>query len=499
MMNQEKSNNNHDKLNKMLNPTTNHSIRQQLETGIELDVLYKSKGERRKYINNLRNSREIKKHITILGCGCLGRMLIYWLDYIYRDAKFTIIDKNNDKLKFIDVYRKHNPDSHIETKNIEITETNYKDQLNFIPVDSLLIDASYAISTVDILNFCNPRGITYLNSSAETWDSDNDNLNEIYEKTLSFRSGKLEKDKYNNMNALLSMGCNPGNVSLWAKLLIRLLHGKEIKATEWPSVSEQLGVQTIHISEHDTQVAPLQDSNEYANTWSEDPYSWLEEGEAPVEITLGTHENGGHDQNGPYILKENKGMFTYAKSYTPSGFYTGMLIRHAENITIGRFLSTPTYRPSVYYVYRPTENCYLYTYTYNEHSGHVPRLLTTEITNGADELGVSMFLKDGTSYWIGSLLDIEEAREMHPAYMYPYINATNIQVVAGYITGIFYLLDLPTKNGIVYPESVSLKYLDTCLAFQGRFIVKKMLFFEKFKNWKIEAFQCHELKKIEIK
>ena len=108
--------------------------------------------------------------------------------------------------------------------------------------------------------------------------------------------------------------------------------------------------------------------------------------------------------------------------------------------------------------------------------GKKKRFLTNEITEGIDELGVSLFLKNGDVWWIGSLLDITEARKLYPKWMNEYINATNTQVVGGYITGIFYILDLwdkGEKKGLIFPEDIPLEYLKIGLAFQGNFVFEK--------------------------
>jgi hypothetical protein len=96
---------------------------------------------------------------------------------------------------------------------------------------------------------------------------------------------------------------------------------------------------------------------------------------------------------------------TVAQSYTPGyGNYLGMLIRHEENVTIGDRLSTfkmvkgkqiKTYAPSVYYVYKPSNDTMgsvneLRDKNYKYQDNY--RLLTEDVIDGRDELGLSIFL-----------------------------------------------------------------------------------------------------------
>jgi homospermidine synthase len=299
------------------------------------------------------------------------------------------------------------------------------------------------------------------------------------------------------------MGCNPGNVSMWTKWGLIQLNEKKIgekweDSKEWyAKIAEKLRVQTIHISEHDSQITQNpRHTDEYCNTWSSDPESFYQEALGPVEMSWGTHENEVpnsylymSDEKEKYrvmILKE-LGIQRWMRSYTPiTGMFHGMMIRHDENLTIGEYLSRKDkkkrvmYQPSVYYVYKPTDACLSGIEETREKGDHYEgvqkRLLTSDIIDGSDELGISFFLENGEVYWIGSLLTIEEARSYHPSWMWPYINATNVQVVGGYLTGIFYLVDLWERGehcGLLFPEDIPMEYIKISLGFQGEFVLEK--------------------------
>ena len=463
---------------------------------------YSTFKKREEFLQALHKTRDFKnRNICILGSGIMGRIILYWINYIFYNVNITIIDKNKEKLEFVKTHF-HN----VKIINKEITKTNYKNILGFLKKGDLLIDASYNIETQCIFKLCNHFGIIYINSAVECWNFKN--ITSPIEYSLFFRIKELkkeiDKEKHINTNFLVVMGCNPGNVNMWAKYGIYLLSKlKKIKFEEnmdekelYPFLAKKLGIEVIHISEYDSQIIDVpRKKGEYCNTWSQDPDSFYQEGLAPIELSWGTHEKVVpktllckiDNNNERVVILKDLAINTLLRSYTPiSKMYYGMAIRHDENLSIGNYLSISNgakkiYQPSVYYVYKPVnalvesiqemreDNFEGFDETKN-------RFLTTEIVEGRDELGLSFFLKNGEVYWIGSLLDIDESRKLHPKWMEKYVNATNLQVLGGYITGIMYLLDLYDNNinlGLLYPEDIPLEYLIYSLAFQGEFVFEK--------------------------
>jgi homospermidine synthase len=451
------------------------------------------------FIKSLKNSRDMKgRKICIFGCGGMGKITVYWLDYFFTNTDITIYDKEDEKLNFI---RKYYPK--IKAIHREIVKSNFIKSTDFLKKGDIIIDAAYNIDTKSLYKFCNDNGILYLNSAIECWDFQA--IKSPLEYTLFWRNEQLEKfskKNDNNTNFIVTMGCNPGNVSLWAKYGLYLLAKKKgIKIDEnksekeiFPELSKKLGVQVIHICEHDTQlINNPRKKGEYVNTWSSDPDSFYEEFLGPIELSWGTHEKKYPDstfvkinnKNDRVILLKEIGMNNFMRSYTPiSGMYFGMSIRHEENLSLGKYLSISsadkiTYQPSTYYVYKPTSACLEDVQETRENNlkwGTKKRFLTNEIVEGRNELGVSLFMKNGDVWWIGSLLDIDETRKLYAKWMNNYINATNTQVVGGNITGIFYILDLWDKGetkGLLYPEDIPLEYLKINLAFQGDFVLEK--------------------------
>ena len=90
--------------------------------------------------------------------------------------------------------------------------------------------------------------------------------------------------------------------------------------------------------------------------------------------------------------------------------------------------ATAVYRPTVHYAYLPTDvamaslhECRMSGYELQD----AKRIMTDEITEGMDELGVLLLGHDLNGWWVGSQLDIDEAREL-----VPHQNATTLQVAA---------------------------------------------------------------------
>jgi len=146
-----------------------------------------------------------------------------------------------------------------------------------------------------------------------------------------------------------------------------------------------------------------------------------------------------------------------------------MLIRHEECYTICEKLTVKDlnnkiiYKPSCYYVYRPCDSSVSSINEVRDNFGEYQdekRLMTSDIIKGYDEVGCTLFFKNGDIYWVGSLLDIEEARLLYDNQYNHIINSTIVQVLAGYISGLFYLIESIEKHhyrGLLSAEDLPIK------------------------------------------
>lgn len=453
------------------------------------------KATRFNMIKNLEKIKIFNGTIWIIGFGGIGTAMIFLLlkTLVMNEENIIVIDKDQltekklryhygDKIKFI---------------HAEIKENNYTNILKCVK-DDIIVDCAYFINTKDMLEFCQKIGCSYINSSTEDWENDTDDVDPVEDSLIKeqFELQKLnEQFKTKNTNFIITMGCNPGNVSIWAKMALDLINNNKYEYKTFGELAYKLGVSVIHISEKDTQKTNKPKlENEYCNTWSGTAESMYEEGIASAEGTFGTHELdipkyalNNPSENNNYIILNKRGMSTYLISYTPiSKNFIGMMIRHNESYTIGKELSyyvnnICVHVPSVYYVYHPCDSTMISFYELKEKNLEYQdkrRLLTKDIIHGRDELGLTLFFENGDIYWLGSLLSIEEAREIYENKHDDIINATILQVCAGYLAGILHIIELIDKKeyfGLMIPEDLPYKkILKYSLPFLGEFIIRKV-------------------------
>jgi homospermidine synthase len=93
------------------------------------------------------------------------------------------------------------------------------------------------------------------------------------------------------------------------------------------------------------------------------------------------------------------------------------------------------------------------------------RILTNEITSGKDILGALLMGHKFNSWWTGTSLSIEKAREIAPGQ-----NATTLQVAAGVIAAMRYMIENP-KKGFCLPDDLPHDFvLDIAKPYLGDFI-----------------------------
>ena len=468
------------------------------------------RNDRLKMLKEMYQSYDFGKgHIYLLGQGSIGPALLYMILKIFKikQEQITIIDlKPLDELKAIVKYVVNaalHEESKIEIISKRIDEHNYKQIFTKdykLTKDDIIIDCAIEICSIDMMRICQEYGCGYINSATEIWDYKNIYDPESYTlypiiQDIRKFSEELKSSGKINFNSVIDMGCNPGNVNMWVQVGFDLIN----KHYNTKKTAEQLDIRTIHISEYDTQRSSIPKRiNEYCNTWASTCEPFYEEGLAPVEMSFGNHEElpdekyiEALEDNNKYIALNRLCTETYAHSYTP-GYknYIGILIRHGENITIGETMSTykmqdgkkiRTWSPSVYYVYHPTQDTMASLYELKEKNYKYQdntRLFTYDIIDGRDELGLTYFLGNGDIFWIGSLLDIDEARDIYENKFNDKINATVVQVVGGYLSGIFHILDLNKKkqyNGVMVPEDLPYKEMYKRMKpFYGDFVFKKV-------------------------
>lgn len=359
----------------------------------------------------------------------------------------------------------------------------------YLSVGDLLINLSWNIDTGDIVDWCQRAGVLYVDTSVELWDPYADQANTPpTERTLYARHLKLRERAAgwaaDGPTAVVEHGANPGLVSHWTKRALVEIAGETLRGVsdlaperrtrleaaladrDFPALAMATGTKVIHISERDTQISDVpKQVGEFVNTWSVEGF--YEEGIAPAELGWGTHEPvlpaGAHTHpTGPgnQICLARTGITTLVKSWVPlGGPILGMVVRHGEAFTISDHLTvwdgdatgTALYRPTVHYAYLPTDAAMASLYECRMRGYELQteqRIMTDEITEGRDELGVLLLGHDLNGWWVGSQLDIEEARQLVPGQ-----NATTLQVAASVLGAVYWIVDNPNR-GLCVPDDL---------------------------------------------
>lgn len=429
--------------------------------------------KRKEEFDKMKKSVSFNKKIIIIGYGAIGKML---LETVFRiinisNKNIYIIEKDEKKLKNI---KRYNVNVVVGTMN----NTNYKNILIDMiksEKDDIILDASYNIDTKDLFLLCHEYGISYINSSYETWNlpSTNDEIT-YHQRFMSI--SELNKTHLKTNNFIVSMGCNPGNVNIWTLYALKKINSKthNYPFTGYADLAQKLGLNVVHISEKDTQITNKPRKQfEYVNTWSEDSVSWYGEAFKVAEISWGTHEKDLPKNIDKALCNEIQtvlnlnGSDVFMYSYTPvTKNIIGMLISHDEcysicnKLTLRDDKNNIIYKPSCYYVYKPCDASFMSLIEVKENYNTFQkktRLMTSDIVDGRDELGCTLFFQNLDIYWVGSLLDINEARSLYDNEHNDNINATITQVIAGYTGGLLYLIECINNkiyNGLLFPEDL---------------------------------------------
>ena len=356
-----------------------------------------------------------------------------------------------------------------------LTEKNYLSILEpCLNKGDFLLNLSVDVSSVALIELCWRRGVLYLDTCIEPWPGGYTDASipvslrsnyALREKALSFGREKRE-----GPTALLAHGANPGLVSSFVKQALLNIAGdtgvpakRPESHRNWASLARRLEIKAIHIAERDTQVAaPRKQRDEFVNTWS--VAGFVGESLQPAELGWGNHElylpqDGAHHGFGcdAAIYLNQPGAATRVRSWTPlGGPYHGFLITHGESISLADHLTVRenekvVYRPTVHYAYQPCDDAVLSVHELagrNWRLQSIGRLVRDEIVAGTDELGVLLLGHARQAYWYGSRLSIQESRKLAP-----YNNATSLQVAAGVLAGMAWVLRNPYA-GVVEPDDI---------------------------------------------
>ena len=448
----------------------------------------------------------------MIGCGSVGQCTLpLILRHLDMPAdRITVMDFEDVRPRIADSLA-----AGVVLKRQRLTQANYQSMLpTLVGPGDAIIDLSWNVETLDMLRWCGEHDVRFINTSVEEWDpyggAENKSPYErsLYSRQMRIRLLKTELASLGRpiATSIMDHGANPGLVSHFTKRALLEIAGEMVTkglpaATgittgefekliadaeafnpgSFARLSRATGTKVIHISERDTQISNVPKAvNEFVNTWSIEGF--YEEGTAPAEMGWGTHErrlpkNAYTPVGGPgnQIFLAQPGVRTFVHSWVPAGGpIIGMVVRHAESFTISDHLTTweetiegyrATYRPTVHYAYMPCDNALLSLHELAMHNFKLQpmlRIMSDEITEGNDELGVLLMGHALNGWWTGSQLDIHETRQLVPGQ-----NATTLQVAASVIGGLVWMIKNPTK-GILVPDELPFKeILDIASTYLG--------------------------------
>jgi homospermidine synthase len=366
----------------------------------------------------------------------------------------------------------------------------------------MLIDLAWNIDCCEMVQWCHEHGVLYINTSVELWDpyaqvgDAHPTMRTLYWRHMNLRR-LTSRWTEPGPTAVLEHGANPGLISHFTKqglldiaecaLSEKRFTGapaeriaQHAKDLEFNKLSHQLGVKVIHCSERDTQITNRpKEVEEFVNTWSVEGFR--EEGTTTAELGWGTHEKDlprfafEHSEGpGSQICLARMGMNTFVASWVPPNHHiVGMVVRHGEAFSITEKLTVrdgdrTIYRPTVHYAYCPCDCAIASLHELRGNDYRLQsriRIMTDEITSGADILGALIMGHPYQSWWCGSDLSIEESRRL-----VPHQNATTMQVAISVVAACLWMLDNP-RRGLCVPDDLPHDFvLGVSKPYLGRFI-----------------------------
>lgn len=400
---------------------------------------------------------ELSRKVFVLGLGAVG---VAFLELarragFTRDFEVAII---TDAVADRSVLGEDDLRLHLVT----LTKDNLAATLErLVPRRSVIVNCLAAVASIDVMSVAAARGCLYIDTSVENWDGEEVETHERQAVILDHRHRFRDAPPL-----VINQGANPGLVSHFVKAALESEHALSgcPRPRTWAEMARDLGVVAVHVSEVDDQVAAIAPrQGHFYGTWSVESFRC-----ESLETSIHALGHGAPTSQGrvvalpdgyPGLAMPSNGMCTFAHSFTPArGRYLGFVMSHVETFTIAAMLTHRSegrlvYRPSVLFSYRP---CPLTIWSLRQPDWmrNRPRLLMTEIVEGADELGVTLFRgPERPLIWFGSTLSERESRRHSPRS-----NATSVQVAAGLYAGLLAALE-SRRGGVLEPEDLDHRFI----------------------------------------
>jgi len=317
---------------------------------------------------------DANKKLVFLGCGAVAKVALHWLH--------EFVNVNYDNVYLVDIadVRKAPALQDIFKRGatflkLKVEEDEYETFFKLLklkPLD-IVVDLLTSSNYIKMVEVCRKLSLIYINASLEL-DLPFAEGEAAYDSSILRRHDLLDNlnkklqgtDPYNATH-VFEFGMNPGLISHFVlkglldvcKLVLQNKEDAElaqyVENREFAKIARHLGVEVIHCSEIDNQVAKIQiDDDMFVNTWS--CVGFLDEGLKAPEIGWGTHEKklppNGEIIGPNQVAIKMPSYKALHRSYVPDEEFVGMDVPHGEAISLPKFLSTEDYTPTVQYVYR---------------------------------------------------------------------------------------------------------------------------------------------------
>lgn len=406
--------------------------------------------------------------IVIFGYGSVGSCVVDWLVSGTLSKRYgatpslVVIDKQSKPKTF---------PKNVVYFNTEVTKQNISSLFNhlqtFLDRDAIIIDLMSGTRSLRMLyEACVKHGWRYINTSLDNWNYDVGYLSSLINTVAKYRK-KWRQKKTTLPTALITHGMNPGIVSHFALVALSYLD-----KVEYPLVSK------VHITEVDSQ-RPVKSKRLHSYTASVKEkvknFGGYRKNVRKTVVTTWAPQNYVFEMNsfpsyarGPKTIHATQPA---TKIWSPSYIadpqrkfalmpYNGMTVEHEETFTLRNFFSergVGNSKTEYRFIYRPCDICLQslipkHVIQRQEQGGGARRgrlIQGGDDVVGYDTVGV-LIETPSKKIWVGNACtpNLHKSNKLLHKH-----NATVTQVVAGVLSGLWFVLNHPTE-GVLFPEEV---------------------------------------------
>lgn len=413
----------------------------------------------------------------VLGLGLVGQSFLNILKDKgeFNPNTFYCVEEDKSKLNdFVKLGGKR-----VNFKNVKITQDNLLSILKELKEGDYLFDFTTNVKSLTILEYCLNHNIHYLFTADSSWVDDKSWIS-VHQHFLDYKKLR-EKYGHKGVTSVIEFGMNPGLVSLFMKeaikevinkdnsLYVRLFRNKLkrlINENKYNLVAKKLKITLIEEVDVDDQKFSIERNlDTIYSTWNVRAYRC--ESMGSPEIAYDNVKNClKHDAyydidiKDQYIALRASGIKYQEETIYSKGRITANIICHDEVFSMREYLTYKKYRPTVIFLYRPS-NLALTSLNDNFHNEHPSYQLLTkkEYVNGGEEVGILIQGKRFKSRYFANYLDSKDLDEL----------ATIRQVSAGVYGAYQYIKNHPNE-GFLFPEELNEEVLESAREYLKDFI-----------------------------